>query len=71
LLIPTQSFYEKFDSKGNQMNYFEKNSPPQGENKNHYFLVGVLITLTVLLAAKYFHDHDNDVTIHPPVINVH
>jgi hypothetical protein len=71
LLIHTQSFYGKFDLKENQMNYFGKNSPPQGESKNHYVLVGVLITLTVLLAAKYFNDHDNDVRIHPPVINVH
>ena len=34
-------------------------------------VAGVLIVIAILAAVKYFHDRDNDITIHLPKVEVH
>lgn len=48
-----------------------KSLSPKGETSLGYIAVGVLIALAVLFAFKYHDDHKNDITIHPPHIDVH
>lgn len=42
----------------------------KGQTNMYYVVVGIVITLGVLFAVKYFHDRDNDIVIHPPHIEV-
>jgi hypothetical protein len=42
-----------------------------GETNLYYIALGVLLTLLIIFSCKYYNDHKNDVTIHPPVIDVH
>ena len=48
-----------------------KGISPKGETNVYYVVLGVLITLAVIFSIKYYNDHRNDVTIHPPHIDVH
>lgn len=43
----------------------------KGETSVVYIALGVLIALAIIFAVKYHDDHKNDITIHPPHIDVH
>lgn len=43
----------------------------KGESNLYYIAMGVLVTFLILAGVKYFHDRDNDVTIHLPHVEVH
>ncbi len=53
------------------MKLFEKNNSQKGEATTYYVVLGFLIAVGVFVAVKYFHDRDNDVTVHLPRIEVH
>jgi hypothetical protein len=43
----------------------------KGSGNVNSIVMGVLLVIAVLAAIKYFHDRDNDVTIHLPNVEVH
>ncbi len=47
-----------------------KGFQPKGETNVYYIVLGVFLTLAVIFALKYHDDHKNDITIHPPHIDV-
>ncbi len=53
------------------MSIFRKKNSEKGETNSYYIIVGVLLTICVIAAAKYFHDRNNDVEIHVPHVEVH
>ncbi len=42
-----------------------------GEANLYYIALGVLLTLLIIFSAKYYNDHKNDITVHPPHVEVH
>jgi hypothetical protein len=53
------------------MKLTRKGNNQKGETNMYYVVMGIVIALVIVVMVKYFHDHNNDITIHPPVINVH
>lgn len=53
------------------MNLISKTNAQKGETNMGYIVVGILIAIGVFFAIKYFHDRNNDITIHMPKIEVH
>jgi predicted negative regulator of RcsB-dependent stress response len=43
----------------------------RGEANSYYIVLGVLITVLVIFSWNYYTNHRNDVTVHPPHIDVH
>ena len=48
-----------------------KNKNQKGETNTYYIFLGVLLTIGLLFAVKYFHDRNNDIDIHVPRVEVH
>jgi hypothetical protein len=48
-----------------------KGLAPKGETNGYYIILGVLIALAVIFVVKYHDDHKDDLTIHPPHIDLH
>ena len=42
----------------------------KGEGNIYYIGWGILIALCAVAAIKYYHDHNNDITIHVPTVEV-
>jgi hypothetical protein len=61
----------KFASEKGKMNLMKKVKSQKGQTNVGYVLVGVVITVCVLFAIKYYQDRNHDVTIHVPQIEVH
>jgi hypothetical protein len=48
-----------------------KSLTAKGETNMYYIALGVMLTVLVIFGLNYYHDHRNDVTVHPPHIEVH
>jgi hypothetical protein len=68
--ILTLSPVVQFASKGEKMKLI-KGLAPKGETNGYYIILGVLIALAVIFVVKYHDDHKDDLTIHPPHIDLH
>jgi len=68
--ILTLSPVVQFASKEEKMKLI-KGLTSKGETSVVYIALGVLIALAIIFAVKYHDDHKNDITIHPPHIDVH
>jgi len=42
-----------------------------GEATGYYIVLGVVITVLVIISWNYYNNHRNDITVHPPHIDVH
>jgi hypothetical protein len=52
------------------MNSKGKKAGQKGAGNLYYIVMGAVIVLVGLSAVKYFHDRDNDITIHIPKVEV-
>ena len=43
----------------------------KGQTTTYAVVLGFLIAVGLFVAVKYFHDRDNDITIHLPKVEVH
>lgn len=43
----------------------------RGETTTYAIVLGFLIAVLLFVAVKYFHDRNNDITIHLPRVEVH
>jgi len=43
----------------------------KGEGNLYYIVVGALLAIGILYSIKYYHDRDNDITVHIPHVEVH
>ncbi|HTC21857.1 MAG TPA: hypothetical protein VK859_13460 [bacterium] len=48
-----------------------KSSNQKGESTTYYVVLGFLIAVGLFVTVKYFHDRDNDITVHLPKVEVH
>ena len=53
------------------MSLMGKNKGPKGGGNLSSVVAGALVVIAILAAIKYFHDRDNDITIHLPQVEVH
>jgi len=53
------------------MKLMVKSNNQKGVSNMYFVVVGVLITVGVFFAIKYFQDRNNDITIHLPKIEAH
>jgi hypothetical protein len=53
------------------MKLMGKNTGSKGGGNLYSIVVGALVVIAILAAIKYFHDRDNDITIHLPKVEVH
>ena len=49
----------------------EKSNNQKGEVKVYYVVLGILLAIGVFFAVKNYQDHQNDITIHLPKVEVH
>jgi hypothetical protein len=52
------------------MNSRGKKDDQKGAGNLYYILMGAVIILVGLAVVNYFHDRDNDVTIHLPKVEI-
>jgi hypothetical protein len=43
----------------------------KGQTTTYAVVIGFLIAVGLFVMVKYFHDRDNDITIHLPKVEVH
>lgn len=43
----------------------------KGEMRGYYVLVGVLVAVVAIAAFSYFRDHNSDIHIHVPKVEIH
>jgi low temperature requirement protein LtrA len=53
------------------MGLTDKINGQKGESTTYYVVLGFLIAVGLFVAVKYFHDRDNDITVHLPKVEVH
>ena len=53
------------------MKFMVKINGQKGESTTYYVVLGFLIAVGLFVVVKYFHDRDNDITVHLPKVEVH
>jgi hypothetical protein len=54
-----------------KMKFMVKINGQKGESTTYYVVLGFLIAVGLFVVVKYFHDRDNDITVHLPKVEVH